>query len=75
MTTILTTKPQLSIQSSNDGVWLHFSTSDGKRHSSINLSVIFDRENLSDLIIVEWCKEYATKEALSPLTKPEDEKK
>lgn len=60
-TTILLTEPQLSIQACNDGVWLHFSTTNGL-HSSINLPIQFGRDSsINNYYIQEWCRQYAKK--------------
>lgn len=51
--------PELSIQVCDDGLWLHFTTLDGKLHSSINLPVKFAKGTyLYDSIICKWSEEY-----------------
>jgi hypothetical protein len=65
-TKILIESPKLAIQSSEDGVWLTFSTAGG-RHSSINLPSTFGRErSMNDETIRQWSEEYAR---LNPPTK------
>ena len=58
-TTTLIESPNLQIQSSEDGVWLMFSTAAG-RHSNINLPSFFGRErSMNDETIRQWSEEYA----------------
>ena len=58
MQTIIKT-PELKVDSTQDGVWLHFKTSTGNR-ASVNLHVTFDKHNIIDAAIREWAREYAT---------------
>lgn len=53
--------PKLKTQSANDGVWLHFSTSDGK-HVSLNLHTQ-DRGGIIGKALEAWAREYATCDA------------
>jgi hypothetical protein len=59
-TTTLIESPKLAIQSSEDGVWLMFSTGDGK-HCNINLPTFFGRDTMNDTTIRQWSEEYARK--------------
>ena len=57
-TTTLIESPKLAIQSSEDGVWLMFSTADGK-HANINLPTFFgEGRSMNDSTICQWAKEY-----------------
>lgn len=51
--------PKLKIQSGQDGVWLHFSTSAGQ-HASLNLHMQ-QRDSIIGKAITAWAKEYAIK--------------
>lgn len=56
-------KPDLKIQSGQDGVWLHFKTSTGLS-ASINLHVMFGPGGrIFDMAICQWAKEYAIESA------------
>jgi hypothetical protein len=58
MKTIIS-NPKLEIQSSRDGVWLHFETRNGKC-ASINLPTFFANDrSVRDTAIVQWAVEYA----------------
>ena len=51
--------PKLAIDSTRDGVWLHFATLDG-RHTSLNIPVMFGRiGTFNDETIFQWAVEYA----------------
>lgn len=64
---LITDGPTLSIQANEDGVWLHFTTLDGKKHSSVNLPVKFARGSvLQDGIICQWASEFAAKNEAAP---------
>jgi hypothetical protein len=50
--------PELKIQSSNDGVWLHFKASDG-RAASLNVHLIRQDGSIVQGALVQWAKEFA----------------
>jgi len=56
--TTLIESPKLAIQSSADGVWLMFTTADGK-HANVNLPTFFgEGRTMNDATICQWAKEY-----------------
>lgn len=59
---LITDGPTLSIQACDDGVWLHFTTLDGKLHCSLNLPAKFAKGTyLYDDVICRWAHDFATK--------------
>ena len=51
--------PKLEIQSSEDGVWLYFTASNGLQ-AAINLPVVFsDKTRIEGRAIVQWAKDFA----------------
>ena len=64
---LITDGPTLSIQACDDGVWLHFTTLDGKQHCSLNLPVKFAKgTHLYDSVICQWAYDFAIKNEDAP---------
>ena len=64
---LITDGPTLSIQACDDGVWLHFTTLDGKLHYSLNLPVKFAKgAYLYDSVICRWAHDFAVKNQDAP---------
>ena len=64
---LITDGPALSIQACDDGVWLHFTTLDGKLHCSLNLPVKFAKGTyLFDDVICQWAHDFAVKNQDAP---------
>jgi hypothetical protein len=64
---LITDGPTLSIQACDDGVWLHFTTLDGKLHCSLNLPVKFAQDTyLYDSVICQWAHDFAIKNEDAP---------
>ena len=64
---LITDGPTLSIQACDDGVWLHFTTIDGKLHCSLNLPVKFAKGTyLYDGVICQWAHDFAIKNEDAP---------
>ena len=55
---ILINKPELKINSCQDGVWLHFATSNGK-HAALNLHLQKEASSIIGQTLTQWAKEYA----------------
>lgn len=56
---ILIESPELRIDSTQDGVWLHFKTSTGLS-AAVNLPVVFGKDGtIVDKAINQWSKEFS----------------
>lgn len=49
----------LQINSSEDGVWLHFNDSKGNK-ASINLPATYDDDRIVDRCVRQFCKDYVS---------------
>ena len=60
--------PQLKIQTSDDGVWLHFKASNGIS-ASLNIALIKNEGTIVGQCLTQWAKDYALLNPPSLLTK------